>query len=79
MILAVINVHKCDNCANVATVDVLSEENECEFRKQWKVGMVFDFCPDCKDSERAEECRKIEESASEEIARDAAPEVEYAN
>lgn len=65
MIRAVINVHECDQCGNFESADSLNELAYHDFEARWQIGVVFDFCPNCKDSAQAQLCRKTEKQAAE--------------
>jgi len=77
-VIAIINVYKCDgeNCNAIASVDVLKELEQHEFENSWSIGLVYDFCPACKDSKKAEKCSEIEMVFSDLSEIDPAKEIE---
>lgn len=45
-VLAVITIHKCDGCGEIATVQ--TDEDCNSFAANWFAGLEHDLCPECR-------------------------------
>lgn len=59
-ILAMIEVHQCDACQTVETVDRINANQEAAFDNNWSHGLTYSFCEDCKDAGYAKAKQKGE-------------------
>lgn len=65
MILASILVYQCNNCGAIASVNILDDIAEKEFRNSWYDGLLKDFCPKCKDLEITQYDQQLERQAAQ--------------
>lgn len=64
-ILACVNVHQCDNCLAITSVNVLDESAHRHFKESWYDGLAADYCPKCKGLPLAQDVQKVERLAAE--------------